>query len=154
VDVIKIFEEHWAQVFYPHPPHPLFTHRIQEIDTWSQENRVETNPEPIIRLDRLDDTCELIAPISCEEVKEKIKRFPCKAPRFSQIGHDALTYLPDNLKQALTHLYNASLVSGYFPSPSETVLVALIRKPQKDLTDPKSYHPISLLETLGSSFSV
>jgi hypothetical protein len=152
VDVIKIFEEHWAKVFYPHPPHPLFTQRIQDIDTWSHENRVETNPEPIIRMDRLDDTCELTAPISCEEVKQLIMRSPRKAPGSSQIGRDALIHFPDNLLQALTHLYNASLASGYFPSCFKTALVALIPKPHKDLTDPKSYRPISLLETLGKTF--
>jgi len=152
VDVIKVFEEHWAKVFYPHPPHPLFTQRIQDIDTWSHENRVETNPEPIIRMDRLDDTCELTAPISCEEVKQLIMRSPRKAPGSSQIGRDALIHFPDNLLQALTHLYNASLASGYFPSCFKTALVALIPKPHKDLTDPKSYRPISLLETLGKTF--
>ncbi|ROT79048.1 putative reverse transcriptase [Penaeus vannamei] len=106
------FEEHWAKVFYPHPSHPLFTQRIQDIDTWSHENRVETDPEPIIRMDKLDDTCELTAPISCEEVKQLIMRSPRKASGSSQIGPD----------------------------------------PHKDLTDPKSYRPISLLETLGKTF--
>ncbi|XP_069989529.1 uncharacterized protein [Penaeus vannamei] len=152
VDVIKVSEEHWAKVFYPHPPHPLFTQRIQDIDTWSHENRVETIPEPIIRMDRLDDTCELTAPISCEEVKQLIMKSPRKAPGSSQIGRDALIHFPDNLLQALTHLYNASLASGYFPSCFKTALVALIPKPHKDLTDPKSYRPISLLETLGKTF--
>ncbi|ROT70195.1 putative LINE-1 retrotransposable element ORF2 protein [Penaeus vannamei] len=133
-----VFEEHWAKVFYPHPPHPLFTQRIQDIDTWSHENRVETNPEPIIRMDRLDDTCELTAPISCSRLlTDRTRR----------------TYhFPDNLLQALTHLYNASLASGYFPSCFKTALVALIPKPHKDLTDPKSYRPISLLETSGKTF--
>ena len=152
VDVIKVFEEHWANVFYPHPPHPLFTQHIQFIENWSQQNRVETDPEPIIRLDRLNNACELGAPISCEEVKETLMRSPRKAPGSSQIGHDALIHLPDNLIKAFTDLYNASLASGYFPAPFKTALVALIPKPQKDLTDPKSYRPISLLETIGKIF--
>ena len=152
VDVIKIFEDHWSKVFYPHPPHPFFVQSNQFIENWSIQNRVETTSEPIIRLDRLNDACELSAPISCEEIKQQLMRSPRKAPGSSQIGRDSLIHLPDNLIKALTDLYNASLASGYFPSSFKTALVALIPKPQKDLTDPKNYRPISLLETLGKTF--
>jgi len=152
VDVIKIFRDHWQTVFYPHEPHPFFNEHFQSINTWSQEHRIETEPEPIIHMDRLDDTCELRAPILLEEIKQIIKRFPRKAPGFSQIGRDALLHLPDNVLRAMTHLYNTSLASGYFPAPFKTAIVALIPKPNKDLTDPKNYRPISLLETLGKIF--
>ena len=103
-------------------------------------------------MDRLNDTCELTAPILCEEVKEKIMRTPRKAPGSSQIGRDALRHLPDNLLRAFTHLFNASLASGYYPLHFNTALVNLIPKPKKDLTDPKNYRPISLLETIGKLF--
>ncbi|ROT79003.1 putative tenascin-like [Penaeus vannamei] len=152
VDVIKNFRDHWQTVFYPHEPHPLFNEHFQSINTWSQEHRIETEPEPIIHMDRLDDTCELRAPILLEEIKQIIKRFPRKAPGSSQIGRDALLHLPDNVLRAMTHLYNTSLASGYFPAPFKTAIVALIPKPNKDLTDPKNYRPISLLETLGKIF--
>ncbi|XP_042863776.1 uncharacterized protein LOC122248044 [Penaeus japonicus] len=151
VDVIKIFHDHWQSVFYPQP-HPLFNEHFQTITTWSNNNRIETEPEQIIHLDNLDDTCELSAPILLEEIKQIIMRFPRKAPGSSQIGRDVLIHLPDNVLRAMTYLYNSSLASGYYPSPFKTALVALIPKPQKDLTDPKNYRPISLLETLGKIF--
>lgn len=66
-------------------------------------------------MNRLDDTCKLIAPISCEEVKPEIIRAPSKAPGSSQIGRDALIYLPDTFIQVLTHLYNA--YEAIFPLP-------------------------------------
>ncbi|XP_047491289.1 uncharacterized protein LOC125040661 [Penaeus chinensis] len=118
----------------------------------SRNGWIETEPEQIIHLDNLDDTCELRAPILLEEVKQIIMRFPRKAPGSSQIGRDVLIQLPDNILRAMTYLYNTSLASGYYPSPFKTALVALIPKPNKDLTDPKNYRPISLLETLGKIF--
>ena len=151
-EVIKIFHDHWQTVFYPHQPHPLVNNHINFINTWSEENRIETEPEPIIRLDRLDETCDLTAPILLEEIKQIIMRFPRKAPGSSQIGRDVLQHLPDNLLRAMTHLYNSSLATGHYPSPFKTALVALIPKPKKDLTDPKNYRPISLLETIGKIF--
>ena len=151
-EVIKIFKDHWEKVFYPHPPVPHTANHIELINTWSQVNRVEIAPSQTINFNNLDENNELIAPISFDEVKETLMRIPRKAPGTSQIGHDVLQHLPNNLLLAITNLYNASLTIGYFPSSFKTALVALIPKPQKDLTDPNNYRPISLLETLGKGF--
>ena len=151
-EVIKAFKDHWETVFYPHPPVPSVVNHVHTINTWSETNRVEIAPRPVIDLTILDENNELTAPITSVEVKDLIMRFPRKAPGSSQIGKDVLLHFPDNLINAITNLYNASLSIGYFPSSFKTAIVALIPKPNKDLTDPKSYRPISLLESLGKLF--
>ena len=151
-EVIKIFKDHWETVFHPHPPHPLAANHVHVINTWCETNRVEIAPRPSIDLTRLDENNELTAPITSNEVKQTIMRFPRKAPGSSQIGKDALSHLPDNLLHSITALYNASLSIGYFPSSFKTAIVVLIPKPQKDLSNVSSYRPISLLESLGKVF--
>lgn len=69
----------------------------------------------------------------------------------SQLAIDQalLKTLPDSLILALT---DASLASGYFPSPMKEATAIFIPKPQKSPTDLNNYRPISLLETLGKVF--
>lgn len=47
---------------------------------------------------------------------------------------------------------NTSSASDYCPSPFKTAFMALVHKPSKDLTDTKSYQPISLGK-VGNQFA-
>ena len=38
---------------------------------------------------------------------------------------------------------------GYFPEQLKTANTAMLKKPEKDYTIPKSYRPIALLNTIG-----
>ena len=125
---------------------------MEVIDAWLNVNRNRTAPHNIIDLNRLDDANELCAPILMDEVKQLVMRNPRKAPGASLIGRDILIHFPDSLIQSMTDLYNASLSTGYFPSRFKSAIAALIPKPNKDLTNPKNYRPISLLETIGKFF--
>lgn len=48
----------------------------------------------------------------------------------------------------LTHIFNSSLISGYFPCKLKTARVIYLYK-KGNVTDPTSYRPISLLPILS-----
>jgi hypothetical protein len=74
------------------------------------------------------------------------------APGFSGIGYRVIKWM---LKDSVTHerllqLYNTSLSLGHVPSPWKKAVVVPIPKPRKtDMSNPRSYRPISLLECLS-----
>ena len=117
-----------------------------------QQAFIHTQHEQFIRLANLSHDDHLLAPFHLQEVKQLLHRSPRRAPGPSGLTYHVLRNLPDSVIQAITDLYNASLACGYFPIPFKTANVRLIPKPQKDLTDPSNYRPISLLDGLGKTF--
>ena len=54
------------------------------------------------------------------------------------------------LLEKLLHLYNPCLDIGKFPiSWKQARVITILKSPDKDVTDPGSYHPICLLPVLG-----
>ena len=151
-EVIKVFHEHWKNVFHPHPVHPTAQSNVNRVNRWFRRHQNETKPLPTIRLANLNETDELTAPITFDEVKDTALKLKKKASSFSEIGQEAIHHFPDNLLLGMTALFNASLATGYFPRHFKGALVVLILKPGKDPSDPKSYRPISLLEIIGKIF--
>lgn len=56
---------------------------------------------------------------------------------------------PKEIRSSRTHIFNACLRLAYFPSCWKHAIVIAIPKPNKDITDPGNYRPISLLSSVG-----
>lgn len=151
-EVARTFKEHWEPIFNPHAPDPRVIAETLEIETWNNQNYNLTTPDEIINLNTLDATNVLTSPILVPEVKALLDKIPKKAPVASGIGQELIRNLPNSLVTAITHIFNASLASGYFPTCFKEAIAVFIPKPGKDHKDPKNYRPISLLETLGKVF--
>lgn len=97
-------------------------------------------------------------PIECPDITvpeiEKAVRgaAPNKAPGADGITNGILHQTLDILLPSLQNLFNACLKQGYCPSHfKETSTVVLRKQGKDDYTQPKSYRPIALLNTLGKA---
>ena len=107
-------------------------------DTWlSLRNCPISEPHQIT-------AAELIATIA--SLKEK------SAPGPDGISNRLLKNLPKPLISILTRFYNFLLSISYFPTSWKHAKIIMLLKPKKPPTQPSSYRPISLLDTLGKLF--
>ena len=100
-------------------------------------------------------------PIECpgitpSEIEKAVRRAaPNKAPGTDDITNGVLHQTLDILLPSLHKLFNACLQQGYCPAHfKETITVALRKQGKDDYTQPKSYRPIALLNTLGKALEV
>jgi hypothetical protein len=70
---------------------------------------------------------------------------PKTSPGYDPITDKILEQLPPNGIKYITHLFNTSLLLGYFPNQWKVAQIILLLKPGKPPNDPSSYRPISLL---------
>jgi hypothetical protein len=99
-------------------------------------------------LSRHDDNP--ITPASPSEIRKIIGSLKKKkAPGPDNISNTALKLLPPKVVVALTAIVNASLRLCHFPSRWKNAIVIFIPKPGKNSKLPQSYHPISLLSSIG-----
>lgn len=100
----------------------------------------------------------LQTPIDCSKVKltkpneivEIIKKLPNqKAPGIDEIDNKMIKNLPKKAIVQLMYIINAILLLGHYPQQWKMAIVAPIPKPNKDLSDPINYRPISLLNSLS-----
>ena len=75
-----------------------------------------------------------------------------KAPGYDLITGKVLKELPDIAITFITHLFNAIIRSGYYPSQWKVAQIILIPKPGKPAELVSSYRPISLLPVLSKLF--
>jgi hypothetical protein len=94
---------------------------------------------------------EVLSPITVEEIIKTILPLPNKTPGPDMIYNKALQKGTFKLFELLAELYNSCLKYRYFPPAWKEALVAMIPKPDKDLSKPSSYRPISLLSVLGKT---
>lgn len=89
--------------------------------------------------------------IAEHETLQAIKRTgPWKAPGPDQIPNKVLHMAASQLAAPLTNLFNNCLKNGYYPKPLRESITVALRKPGKgDYTQPKSYRPVALLNTIG-----
>lgn len=73
-----------------------------------------------------------------------------KASRPDQIPNEVLKFIMPEISDYLVQIFNDSLSIGYYPLHFKESIVVILHKPEgaKDYTSPKSYRPISLLNTL------
>jgi len=95
------------------------------------------------------------SPIECpaitqHEIEKAVRRAaPNKAPGTDDIPNAILHQTLDILLPTLHRLFNACLQLGYCPAHFKESITVVLRKPGKDdYTQPKSYRPIALLNTL------
>lgn len=86
---------------------------------------------------------------SPKEILKEIKKLPsCKAPGIDNIQNIILKKLTRKAIVQITYIINATLKYSYFPQHWKTAKIIPILKPNKMKTDPSSYRPISLLNTI------
>ncbi|MBW0482641.1 hypothetical protein O181_022356 [Austropuccinia psidii MF-1] len=93
-------------------------------------------------------------PITEDEILGTISTLPNKkAPGPDGIPNELIKTAETLLTPHLTHLFNACLKQGRFPTQWKGSNTAIIRKAAKDdYTNPNAYRPIALLNTLGKLF--
>lgn len=105
-----------------------------------------------IGLPRLIPGHPVISSITIREGKVALKKFKKnKAPGISKINKTVLLQLPENILIAFTHLLNASLSTGLFPSIFKNAIVKFIAKALKS-PNVQNYRPMSLLETAAKIY--
>jgi exonuclease III len=89
--------------------------------------------------------------ISAQEITDALRWVsPNKAPGPDAIPNKALKAAQEWLAPRLVTVFNAALRNGYHPNEWKRSVTLTLRKPKKgDYTDPKSYRPIALLNTIG-----
>jgi ribonuclease HI len=91
--------------------------------------------------------------ITLREIERAVRKAsPNKAPGTDGIPNIILHQTTGILLPHLHKLFNACLNVGYFPAHFREAITVVLRKPGKDdYTQPKSYRPIALLNTLGKA---
>ena len=91
--------------------------------------------------------------VSPRELKKIIKNLKnSKAPGFDCISNFLLKNLSRKALVYLTYIFNSCFKLSYFPKVWKHAIVIPIPKPGKDLSNPSSYRPISLLSTISKIF--
>ncbi|CAL4129033.1 unnamed protein product, partial [Meganyctiphanes norvegica] len=95
---------------------------------------------------------EINSRFTLEELKESIKSTESnKAAGEDEIINLFLKNLPDHKLGELLSLINKTWRTSEVPITWKNALIMPIPKPGKDLSDPKSYRPISLLSCVGKT---
>lgn len=90
--------------------------------------------------------------ITQHEILQTIKRLSSKKePRPDQIPNEVLKAIACEICSYLEQIFNDSLKLGHYPTHFKESIIVILRKhgANRDYTNPKSYRPISLLNTLG-----
>lgn len=148
------FRRHLKNIFQITPEENLdFCNETQRLVEEYLNNTTHHTTYDMIDLTRLDEDDPLIKPITRDEVLAQIRSFKNKkAPGLSKIDKNMLLRLPLNMLDALTHILNAALASGYFPLKFKQALIKMILKKGKQAVHAVNYRPISLLETAGKTY--
>jgi exonuclease III len=90
------------------------------------------------------------APININEIKECLKSTKAtKSTGVDNISNKTIKNLPDNMLNLLANVYNYSLTLSYVPCCWKIAKIKVLKKKDKELDNPASYRPISLLNTIG-----
>jgi hypothetical protein len=104
-------------------------------------------------LDLIPKNVPPIKPATPKEIQKEINRLnPKKAPGMDKITPMMVKKLPKKGILLLTYIFNAILRLKYWPKQLKTAEIILIPKAGKDLTEPSSYRPISLLSVIAKLY--
>lgn len=108
----------------------------------------ETVRESIADHDTIPQIREIY--FSPAEIWRKIRKLPKgKAPGPDEISNSALKHSGKKVILQLTHIYNGWARLEYFPLPWKQETIIMIPKPGKDIKQPTSHRPISLLNSMA-----
>ena len=88
--------------------------------------------------------------ITSEDVKKAVLRIKSKAQGVDNITINLLHKIIDIILPTLTHVFNASIMTGTYPKLWKMALVRPLPK-NKSPTDPHEYRPISILPCLSKA---
>ena len=97
---------------------------------------------------KTDETFFLMPVVATEVLNEMLKLNPQKACGPDNITTKLIKTCADELKNPLTHLFNAAIASAQFPDPWKIAKVLSLYK-KKSKYFPENYRPISLLNCFG-----
>ena len=127
-------------------PNPDIQEHILNINTWFIQHLPEILPYHTIDFNKLEKNTPLIAPIKLTETVHYMNKIKSKAAGPSGMNTILIKHTPLKTAIHVTRLLNASLSTGHFPQPLKKAKIFLLPKQGKNLTNPHSYRPISLLE--------
>ena len=146
------FADTWKNIMTENTPRN--TREVQEnmntVYTWLLRNNIQ--PHNTVDMNRLDKNNILTKPIKLLETEAFLKKIKSKAVGPTKISTEILRNTPQKTGIHITRLYNASLSTGHYPKTLKKANIILLKKPNKDLTDPSSYRPISLLDIQAKIF--
>jgi hypothetical protein len=98
-------------------------------------------PEPAFQFERITD----------DEVKRVIKKLsPYKAPGPNEISNSVLTHCVNELTPFIGPIYRAVFAHKHYPTKWKRYTMVVLRKAGRtDYTNPGSYRPIALLDTIA-----
>jgi hypothetical protein len=136
------------QTIHQVPNHPNFDNDFF-IRITRSVNFFRLNPPNRFNRPHRDDDL-LTEEIFPDEVEAHIKRLKNrKAPGPDELRPPIFKHLPRTAIEALTIIFNNCLQAHHFPPAWKHATTIMIPKPGKDLSDPQSYRPISLLNIPG-----
>ena len=138
--------------YKPPPEDKIHRETIRETEIFHENNPDISNPLEVIDISRLTPGHPLLKPFHPMEVKSIIKTFKNKAPGADTIRRHHAEHFPNILFVILTKIYNYCLATGYYPIKFKQGIMIFIGKPGKDLSHPKNYRPITLLNLIGKAF--
>lgn len=94
-----------------------------------------------------------LTPVTLDELQLAVRSLkPKKAPGLDGISNRVIKLFSAPLLALLATIFNAALANCVFPQQWKDAVVIGIRKPGKPATEPSSYRPISLLNSLGKLY--
>lgn len=112
--------------------------------------RVEAAVESFRSLNPPDTALDGVIPVTRDEIIGYVTKLANnKAPGLDGINNQMLKMLPGEAGLRLVAIINAVFVLQHFPTPWKVAKVVVFPKPGKNLRNPTSYRPISLLMTMG-----
>lgn len=134
-DILETFREFYASLYSSSNP------RTSDILDYLEE----VFPQKKLSLDHVH---QLDAPITPEEVAITIKKLKNnKAPGPDGYGGEFYKVYKDLLIQPLAELFNNILAGEELPPSWSSASIVVLPKAGRDVLDPKSYRPISLLNS-------
>ncbi|SLM39698.1 Reverse transcriptase domain [Lasallia pustulata] len=102
------------------------------------------------------ESCQYLPPLSisndvtADDIRTELRKLkPDKAPGPDNIPNKVLKLAQEELTPLLTAITQACYSVGYHPKSCKDAVTVVLKKPNKDYREAKSYRPIALLNTLG-----
>ena len=130
------------ETFQPRTDEKVDREHINTVTTF-----INTNRQLFNHLDNTQD--EQVQEITMEELDLALKKTKNTSPGPDNIPYTIFRNLPNQTKQYLLDIFNASIKLGYLPTRWKKADIILFPKPGKDLTNPTNYRPISLIPTIS-----